>query len=201
MNTGIQDAMNLGWKLAAVIRGQAPESLLDTYHEERHAVGKRLLMNTQAQGLLFLSGPEVQPLRDVMTELIGYEQVARHLAAMVSGLEIRYDVGAGSHPLLGRRMPNLELDGARPTSSTQALHPGRGVLLDLDDNAKLRDRVTGWTDRVDIVTAAPVSVQPEDGRQATTAVLVRPDGYVAWAAPGSHGDLSMALRRWFGEPR
>lgn len=201
MNTGIQDAMNLGWKLAAVVRGQAPESLLDTYHEERHAVGKRLLMNTQAQGLLFLSGPEVQPLRDVMTELIGYEQVARHLAAMVSGLEIRYDVGTGSHPLLGRRMPDLKLDGGRLTSSTQALHPGRGVLLDLDDNVRLRDKATGWTDRVDIVTAAPVSAQPEDGRLATTAVLVRPDGYVAWAAPGSHADLSMSLRRWFGEPR
>ncbi|MBV7700857.1 FAD-dependent monooxygenase [Streptomyces sp. TRM70350] len=201
MNTSIQDSVNLGWKLGAVVRGRAPEALLDTYHAERHPVGKRLLMNTQAQGLLFLSGPEVQPLRDVLSELIQYPEVSRHFAAMVSGLEIRYDLDGGPHPLLGRRLPDVKLTGHRlVSSSTGALHAGRGVLLDLTDNERLRDRAWDWQDRIDIVTAEPVL--PEDSPLAgTTAVLVRPDGYVAWAAPGSHADLPMALERWFGPAR
>ncbi|GHF64639.1 putative oxygenase [Streptomyces mashuensis] len=206
MNTSIQDAVNLGWKMAAVLNGHAPESLLDTYHDERHPVGKRLLMNTRAQGLLFLSGAEVQPLRDVLTELIGYEEVSRHLAAMVSGLEIRYDVGSGGHPLLGKRLPRLELvheRGARAgekTDSVTLLHAGRGILLDLEDNATLRARAAAWSDRIDIVTAVPHGVTPGGDLDGTSAVLVRPDGYVAWAAPGSHHDLPMALERWFGTP-
>ncbi|MEU6120002.1 FAD-dependent monooxygenase [Streptomyces sp. NPDC047117] len=202
MNTSIQDAVNLGWKLAAVAQGRAPEALLDTYHDERHAVGRRLLMNTRAQGLLFLSGAEIQPLRDVLNELIGYEDVSKHLAAMVSGLEIRYDAGGGTHPLLGRRMPDLELTRAdgRTTTSTTLLHPGRGVLLDLTDNAVLRNRAAGWADRVDIVTATGQPA-PDSALAGTTAVLVRPDGYVAWAAPGSHHDLPMSLERWFGPAR
>ena len=174
MNTGIQDSVNLGWKLGAVVRGRAPLRLLDSYHAERHPVGARLLMNTQAQGLLFLSGAEVQPLRDVLTELIGYRVVSRHLAAMVSGLEIRYDAGGGSHPLLGRRMPNPDLIGADfKCPGADLLHTARGLLLDFEDN----------------------------GLAGTSAVLVRPDGYVAWAAPGSHADLPSSLERWFGPPR
>ncbi|KJY35691.1 FAD-dependent monooxygenase [Streptomyces katrae] len=199
MNTGIQDAFNLGWKLASVVHGRAPLSLLDTYHTERHAVGRRLLMNTRAQGLLFLSGAEVQPLRDSLKELMAYEDVARHLAAMVTGLEITYEVGKGSHPLLGRRMPHLELAGADgPTSSTELLRPGRGVLLDLADNPRLRGRAAPWAERVDTVTARPRGTA--EGLHDTTALLIRPDGYVAWAAPGSHHDLPMALDRWFGTP-
>ncbi|MEU7075680.1 FAD-dependent monooxygenase [Streptomyces narbonensis] len=202
MNTSIQDAVNLGWKLAAVVNGTASQDLLDTYHSERHAVGKRLLMNTQAQGLLFLSGPEVQPLRDVLGELIKYEEVAKHLAAMVSGLEITYDVGTGSHPLLGKRMPHLELQTAsgRATSSTELLHSARGVLLDLTDNPRLRARAGAWSDRLDIVTATPSAGSAAAELEGTTAVLIRPDGYVAWAAPGSHHDLPMAVERWFGKP-
>lgn len=202
MNTGIQDAVNLGWKLAAVVRGTAPEELLDTYHAERYPVGERLMMNTKAQGLLFLTGEEVQPLRDVLAELIRYEEVSRHLAGMVSGLEIRYDVGPGPHPLLGLRMPHLELVGERrKTSSTALLGPARGVLLDLEDNAVLRERAAGWSDRVDVVTAEPHGVRPGTPLAGTAAVLVRPDGHVAWAAPGSHHDLPMALERWFGPSR
>lgn len=202
MNTGVQDAVNLGWKLAAVVRAAAPEGLLDTYHEERHAVGERLMMNTRAQGLLFLSGDEVQPLRDVFRELIRYEEVSRHLAGMVSGLEIRYDVGPGRHPLLGLRMPHLELVGERrKTSSTELLRAGRGVLLDLEDNAVLRGRAAGWSDRVDIVSSLPHGVPAGSPLSGTAALLVRPDGHVAWAAPGSHHDLPMALERWFGPSR
>ncbi|MFE9010608.1 hypothetical protein ACFYL8_03540 [Streptomyces cyaneofuscatus] len=159
-------------------------------------------MNTRAQGLLFLSGPEVQPLRDVLTELVAHEEVGRHLAGMVSGLEITYDVGSGRHPLLGRRMPHLELVGeARKTSSTELLRAGRGVLLDLEDNARLRDRAAGWSDRVDIVTALPHALSARSPLHSTAAALLRPDGHVAWAAPGAHHDLPMALERWFGPPR
>jgi bifunctional hydroxylase/dehydrase len=202
MNTSIQDAVNLGWKLASVVRGRAPEALLDTYHGERHPVGKRLLMNTQAQGLLFLSGAEVQPLRDVMLELIQYEEVSKHLAAMVSGLEIRYDVDGGRHPLLGRRMPHLELVGEDfKTSSTELLHRGRGVLLDLEDNEVLRRRAAGWTDRIEVVTAEPHGLSEGSTLVNTSAVLIRPDGYIGWAAPGTHSDLPMALERWFGPAR
>ncbi|MFF0332004.1 FAD-dependent monooxygenase [Streptomyces fimicarius] len=199
MNTGIQDAMNLGWKLGAVATGRAPESLLDSYHEERHPVGSRLLMNTRAQGLLLLGGPEVQPLREVFGELVRFDEVARHLAAMVSGQEIRYDVGGGSHSLLGRRMPHLELLGAEhKTSTTELLRTGRGLLLDLAGNARLRQRAVPWAARVDTVVAEPQDGPAVQDLAGTTALLIRPDGHVAWAAPGSHHDLPMALERWFG---
>ncbi len=191
MNTGIQDAVNLGWKLAAVLRGTVPPSLVDTYHEERHAVGEALLANTRAQSLFLLGGPEVAPAREVLAELLRYPEVERHLAARVSGLDIRYDVGGGTNPLPGLRMPHLELTrGSRRTSSTALLRAGRGVLLDLEDNAVLRRRARPWSDRIDVVTAT--------ARTALGAVLIRPDGHVAWAAPGSHHDLPAALTRWFG---
>ncbi|MFI9250597.1 FAD-dependent monooxygenase [Streptomyces sp. NPDC053069] len=201
MNTGIQDAVNLGWKLAAVARGSAPQTLLDSYHEERHPVGERLLMNTQAQGLLYLSGSEVQPLRDVLGELVGIEEVGRHLAGMISGLDIRYRVGPGSHPLLGGRMPHQELAVADGRTSTAALlHRARGVLLDLAGDTGLRGAAAGWADRVDLVTATPTDI-PDDAPLAdTAALLVRPDGHIAWAAgPDTAGEaLPTALERWFG---
>lgn len=197
MNTSVQDSYNLGWKLASVLHGHAPEDLLDTYHSERHGVGRRMLAATRAQSLLVLGGDEAQPLRDVLSELIEYPEVARHLAAKVSGLDIRYDVGDGVNPVLGRRLPHLPVTtGTRATSSTALLRAGRGVLLDLADNAMLRRRAQPWRNRVDIVTAAAVTDHGPLG--GTTAVLVRPDGYVAWAAPGSHQDLNSSLTRWFG---
>ncbi|WP_165495150.1 FAD-dependent monooxygenase [Actinomadura roseirufa] len=202
MNTSVQDAVNLGWKLAAEVAGWAPPGLLDTYHSERHPVGRRLLTNTRAQGLLFLSGEEMRPLRDVMTELMAYEEVARHLVGMVSGLEIRYDMGPGDHPLLGLRMPGRELVGAAgKTTTTELLHRGRGVLLDLSGDPALRDLASPWSDRVDIVTARPHGLDPDDPLAGTDAVLIRPDGHVAWAAPdaASAGPVP-ALRRWAGAP-
>ncbi|MEU9354680.1 FAD-dependent monooxygenase [Streptomyces griseoloalbus] len=201
MNTSVQDSYNLGWKLAAVVKGTVPASLLDTYHSERHEVGRRMLANTRAQSLLVLGGTEVQPLRDVLSELIGYPEVARHLAAKVSGLDIRYDVGTGTHPVLGLRMPHLPLTvNARTTSSTELLRPGRGVLLDLADNAVLRRRAEGWRARVDIVTATHGALPDDSPLAGTSAVLLRPDGHVAWAAPGSHHGVGTALHRWFGPP-
>ncbi|QLE70920.1 monooxygenase [Streptomyces rectiverticillatus] len=202
MNTSIQDSVNLGWKLAAVVRGTAPGALLDTYHDERHEVGRRLLANTRAQSMLLLGGDEVGPVREVLGELLDHPEAERQLAARVSGLDIRYDVGGGRHPLLGARMPKLELArGSRPTSSVELLRPGRGVLLDLADNAVLRGRARGWDDRVDVVTAAPRNVPSDSPLSRTAAVLLRPDGHIAWAAPGSLQDLPTALFRWFGPAR
>ena len=203
MNASIQDAVNLGWKLAATVHGWAPAGLLDTYHAERHAVGARLLMNTQAQGLLFLSGSDMQPLRDLLSELMRYEEVARHLIGMVSGLEIRYPTDPGTHPLLGYRLPDVGLETSRgPVTTFELLHRGRGVLLDLGDDEAMRKAAAPWADRVDVVTAGVAAPAPPDGPLAGTfALLVRPDGHVVWGAPdGGEAELTVALARWFGTP-
>jgi bifunctional hydroxylase/dehydrase len=183
LSTGVQDAVNLGWKLAAVVRGDVPDTLLDTYHDERHPVGARLLMNTRAQGMIFLGGPESDPVRAVFGELMALEEVRRRLAGVVSHLDITYDLGPGTHPLMGRRLPPRPLtlaDGTR-TTTTDLLHPARGVLLDLADAPRLRAAAAGWTDRISVVRATPEN--PEVFSRAT-ALLVRPDGHVAWTAGG-----------------
>ncbi|KFU80928.1 bifunctional hydroxylase/dehydrase [Amycolatopsis lurida] len=201
LNVGLQDALNLGWKLGAVVRGRAPESLLDTYHGERHPVGERLLMNTQAQGLLFLSGKEVEPLREVMGELMAIDEVNRHLVGMISGLEIRYDLGPGEHPLLGRRLPPRELVVAdEKTSTTELLREGRGILLDVGAGAGAGAwaQAGPWADRVDVVTASLTEDDTGDVLRQAGAVLVRPDGYVGWVAAAPGESLTTALTRWFG---
>lgn len=200
MSAGIQDAVNLGWKLAAAIGGWAPDGLLDSYHSERHPVGTRILANTLAQRILYLSGDEMEPLRAVLAELLAYPEVQRHLVGMITGLDIRYDVGS-DHPLAGRRVPGVDLvtaNGRPPKTSTfEVLGAARGVLLDLADSASLRQAAAGWADRVEVITAAPVAESPLDD---VDALLLRPDGYVAWAgSSGQDADgLSAALIRWFG---
>jgi bifunctional hydroxylase/dehydrase len=200
MNTGIQDAVNLGWKLGAVVHGWAPHGLLDSYHNERYPVGKRLLMNTRAQGLLFLGGLEIEPLREVIGELLVHEDVRRTLAGMVSGLEIRYDVGIDGHPLLGRRVPHQELITQEgKTSTTEALNRANGVLFDFADDAGLRRIASGWSGRVDVVTAAPHEPPPGSSLSGVDALLVRPDGHIVWT--DVDGDVARALFRWFGAAR
>ncbi|WP_331748848.1 FAD-dependent monooxygenase [Streptomyces chartreusis] len=206
MNTSIQDSVNLGWKLGAVVCGTHGNTLLDSYHHERYEVGRRLLTNTRAQSSLILGGDEVGPLREVLGELLDQPGVEQYLAAKVSGTDIRYDVGGGENPLLGMRMPQLELiRGNRHLTSWQLLRPARGVLLDLNDNAALRRRAQPWTDRVDVVTASlrdlPPGIRPGSRPAGMSAALLRPDGHVAWTAPGSYADLPMALDRWFGPGR
>jgi 3-(3-hydroxy-phenyl)propionate hydroxylase len=198
LNTGVQDAVNLGWKLAQVVNQTSPESLLDTYHAERHPVGARVLHNTMAQVALSTPGERHQALRDTMTELLGMDEPRRRVAAMLSGLDIHYDLGQG-HPLLGRRMPDLDLhpsDG--PTRLFTMLHDARGVLLNL--GAPGGFDVAAW-DRVRMVDAG------HDGRwelpvlgevAAPPAVLIRPDGHVAWAGDLSDPALPRALATWFG---
>lgn len=197
LSVGVQDAVNLGWKLAAVEQGWAPEGLLDTYHSERHPAGAKVLRNTRAQGLLYLSGSEIEPLRQVVSRLMEVPAVGRHLSGAVSGLDLRYDVGPGDHPLLGRRLPDLPL-GARAGSATalSLLHRARGVLISPDPT--IRRAAEGWSDRIDLVDAR---LEPADGWPGgTEALAVRPDGYVTWAAPAG-GDPGLGLLRWFGTPR
>jgi 2-polyprenyl-6-methoxyphenol hydroxylase-like FAD-dependent oxidoreductase len=202
LSIGVQDAVNLGWKLAATVTGWAPEGLLDTYHSERHPVGARVLRNTRAQGTLNLTGKPVEPLRTVMSELTAIPAVARHLSGMVSGLDIRYDMHAQGHPLLGARMADRELelaDGTR-TQIARLLHPARGVLITADPSDETSRCAAAWSGRVDLVRVKHFPPGPEEGTAATQSVLLRPDGYIAWAAPGG-GQLTDALHRWFGAAR
>ncbi len=210
LSVGVQDAFNLGWKLAATVKGWAPEGLLDTYHAERHPVGARVLRNTLAQGTLNLTGRSVEPMRTVMAELIAIPAVARHLSGTVSGFDIAYGsgepdgAGAGrpAHPLLGTRMADRELelaDGGRDRIA-RLLHPARGVLITADASDDTSRTAAGWSDRVDVVRVKSFPAGPEEGGAVTESVLVRPDGYIAWTAPDG-GGLAAALRRWFGEAR
>ena len=202
LNTGVQDAVNLGWKLAQVVAGTSPESLLDTYHAERHPVGARVLRNTMAQTAIHRGGDRIEALRDTMSELLSMDEPRRHLAGMMSGLDIHYDLGEG-HPLLGRRMPDLDLvtaDG--PLRAFTLLHDARPVLLDLGGVPGALD-IAPWADRVRLIEAeyAGVWELPVLGAvTAPAAVLIRPDGHVAWTGDGTDRGLSDALTAWFGPP-
>ncbi|MBT2454912.1 FAD-dependent monooxygenase [Streptomyces sp. ISL-86] len=204
LSTGIQDAVNLGWKLAAVVTGTAPEGLLDTYHAERHPLGQQLLRNTHAASMLYLSGEEMDPLREVIRELVAGKDGAGHFAGMVSGLTVRYDMGPGEHPELGLRLsPDhvLELPDGTRKRVAELLHAGRGLLISAGTCGKAASIAADWSDRIDIVYGN--WVPEEDGGHPHTGpavVLVRPDGYIAWVAPNG-GDLPAALERWFGSAR
>jgi oxygenase len=196
LNLGLQDAYNLGWKLAAAVDGTAPAGLLDSYDAERAAVGAAVLCNIRAQALLLLGGPDAEPLRTVLAELLAHEDVRAHLAAMISGLDVRYDVGGPGHPLLGARLPHVRLrTGEIVCSTAELLRSGRGLLLGLGAPPPRID--AALADRIDTVTAQPAPGSPLAG---TPAVLVRPDGHVVWAG-GRNGDgLAQAVGRWFGSP-
>jgi 2-polyprenyl-6-methoxyphenol hydroxylase-like FAD-dependent oxidoreductase len=202
LQVGVQDAVNLGWKLAQVVQGTSPDGLLDSYEAERHPVAARVLENTMAQTALTRSDPRMDALRDTMSELLGMDEPRKRLAAMISGLDIHYDLGEG-HPLLGRRMPDLDLVTASgPVRVFTLLHDARPVLLDLGEPAGFD--VTPWADRVQPVNASydgTLELPVVGTVTAPTAVLVRPDGYVAWVGDHSHEGLPDALAAWFGPPQ
>jgi len=201
LNTGVQDAVNLGWKLAQVVHQTAPESLLDTYHAERHPVAARVLRNTMAQVALMRADDRIEALRDTVSELLSMDEPRKRFAAMMSGLDIHYDLGEG-HPLLGRRMPDLDLvtaDG--PLRVFTLLHDARPVLLNLGEPGGFD--IAPWADRVQLIDAKYVGTWelPAIGAvTAPTAVLIRPDGYVAWVGDLTQLGLADALTTWFGPP-
>jgi hypothetical protein len=201
LNIGVQDAVNLGWKLAQIVNKISPESLLDTYQAERHPVAARVLRSTMAQVALLRTDDRTDALREIASELLGMDGPRRRLAAEMSGLAVHYDMGDG-HPLLGRRMPDLDLDtanGARRVFTL--LHQARPVLLNLGESGRID--ITPWGDRVQSIDASyegrwelPVIGQVP----APTAVLIRPDGYVAWVGDETRRGLDEALTTWFGPP-
>jgi 2-polyprenyl-6-methoxyphenol hydroxylase-like FAD-dependent oxidoreductase len=199
LGTGVQDAVNLGWKLAQVVNKTSPESLLDTYHAERHPVGARVLHNTMAQVALSSPGDSHQALRDTMTELLNMDEPRRHIAAMLSGLDIHYDLGEG-HPLLGLRMPDLDLHTADgPTRVFTLLHDARPVLLNLGEPGGFD--ISPWANRVRLVDAThdgTVQLPLLGEIDAPPAVLIRPDGHVAWTGDLTDPALPRALATWFG---
>ncbi|XDV69314.1 FAD-dependent monooxygenase (plasmid) [Streptomyces sp. R33] len=208
LNMGVQDAVNLGWKLASVVRGQAPESLLDSYHAERHPVGERVLHNTRAQSALARPGAQTDALREVFGSLMVFDDVNRHLRLMLTALDIRYPVDV-DHPLAGRRVPDADLKTPEGTIGVyDLLHAGRPVLLDLSGSAALAAVAGAWADRVDFVEARSEDgswpVPAIDEVPAPAAVLIRPDGHVAWATDDGVPDTSAlrtALTTWFGPAR
>jgi 2-polyprenyl-6-methoxyphenol hydroxylase-like FAD-dependent oxidoreductase len=211
LNVGLLDAVNLGWKLAAQVRGWAPDGLLDSYHAERHAAGRRAILQTRAQKALSGSGEYADALRELFGELMQYAEPLRHVGTMMEGSDIRYEMpadGRPPHPLLGRPAPDLRLQTSEgATRVAELVRAARGVLLDLTDSSmaeagasQVASTASGWSDRVSVIVAR-AAIQPAPA----AAMLIRPDGYVAWAtgpgAPDPADGLHQALRAWFGAPR
>ena len=201
LSLGVQDAVNLGWKLAQVVKGASPESLLGTYQDERHPVAARALQYTMAQGVLQRPDERIKALAKVVSELASMDEPRKWLAGIISGLDIHYDLGE-DHPLLGRRMPDLDLvtaDG--PVRVFTLLHEAKPVLLNLGEPGGLD--ITAWADRARLVDAeyvGPWELPVLGAVTAPTAVLIRPDGYVAWVGDGTDTGLRDALTTWFGAP-
>jgi 2-polyprenyl-6-methoxyphenol hydroxylase-like FAD-dependent oxidoreductase len=222
LNSGLLDAINLGWKLAAEAQGRAPDGLLDSYHTERHLAGQRAILQTRAQRALSADGEYAEALRELFGELMRYSEPLRHVGSMMEGSDVRYEMpgsGARPHPLTGRLAPDLRLANGRDSRVAELVRKARGLLLDLGGSGETVDSSVGdgavssaltansalsraaapWSDRVTVVAARPVVDPPPAG-----AMLIRPDGYVAWAAgPESAGQaegLPEALRAWFGPP-
>jgi hypothetical protein len=199
LNIGVQDAVNLGWKLAQVVKGTSPVSLLDTYHAERHPVAARVLQTTMAQRAVGGDDQRAVALRSILAEVLAMDQPRRHIAGMISGLDVVYDLGAG-HPLLGRRMPDLDLvTVGGPITVFSLLHDAKALLLNFVDAGGVESAPREG--RVRLIDASYTGIWelPVIGEvPAPSAVLVRPDGHVAWVGEGTDAGLRDALTAWFG---
>ena len=199
LNIGVQDAMNLGWKLAQVINGTSPDTLLDSYHAERHPVGARVLKSTMAQSVLRQTDPHTKALGDYIAEFLAADETRKKVAAEMSGLGVHYDLGDG-HPLLGRRMPDLDLVTADGSTRVFALlHDAKPLLINFGESGSVG--IAAWDNRVKLVEAKYDGAWelPAIGPVAApTAVVIRPDGYVAWVGAGTQAGLIEALTKWFG---
>jgi 2-polyprenyl-6-methoxyphenol hydroxylase-like FAD-dependent oxidoreductase len=199
LNTGVQDAVNLGWKLAQVVKGISSDALLDTYHAERHPVAARVLQNTMAQTALTRRDERIDALHDTMSELLRMDEPRKRFAGMISGLDVHYDLGEG-HPLLGRRMPDLDLDTTDgPSRVFTLLHRARPVFLNLAKPGQVH--ISPWAERVQLIDAqcaGPWELPVLGAVSAPSAVLVRPDGHVAWVGDCVHSEPTGALAAWFG---
>lgn len=199
LNIGLHDAVNLGWKLARVAAGTAPDSLLDSYHAERHPAAARVLRSTMAQVALRRADERSGALREIVAELLGMDGPRRRVAGMMSGLDVQYDLGEG-HALLGRRMPDLDLlTAAGPVRVFALLHDARPMLINLGERGAID--ISPWADRVKLLDASYEGIWelPVIGAVlAPTTVLVRPDGHVAWVGDGNDDGLAEALASWFG---
>ena len=201
LNTSVQDAVNLGWKLAQVINGISPDTLLDTYHAERHPVAARVLRNAMAQMALLRPDDRTKALCDTVSDMLSMDEPRKRFAAMMSGLDIRYDLGEG-HPLLGRRMPDLDVFNANgPLRVYTLLHDARPVLLNFGEPGPFE--VAAWSGRVrtiDAKTLENIELPSVGAVRAPNAVLIRPEGYVAWVKDAADVKLHDALTMWFGPP-
>ncbi|MBV8787630.1 MAG: FAD-dependent monooxygenase [Mycobacterium sp.] len=196
LNLGLQDAVNLGWKLAAVVSGRVDDALLDTYETERRRAAERVIMHSRAQLALVRPGPEVTALRELFSELVTDSDVARRLSNLISGAENRYITGASAHPLAGYWVPDFAVADAGGTRRiAEFARSGRPLLVDLTDGGGVATTLADVTDRLTVAVGTPV------GEVAATALLVRPDGYVAWASSAAAPDpaeVRETLARWFG---
>jgi 2-polyprenyl-6-methoxyphenol hydroxylase-like FAD-dependent oxidoreductase len=201
LNNGVQDAVNLGWKLAQVVKGVSPNNFLDTYHVERHPIAARVLRDTMAQVALLRTDDRTNALREIASELLSMEEPRKRFGGMMSGLDIHYDLGEG-HPLLGRRVPDLDLDTANgPLRVFTLLYDALPVLLNFGDPGGFD--IAPWAARVQSINAhydGAWELPVLGAVAAPTAVLIRPDGYVAWVGDRSDQGLTDALTTWFGPP-
>lgn len=202
LNLGVQDAVNLGWKLAQVVHGTSPDTLLDSYQAERHPVAADVMRNTMAQRALSAADERTLSLRDVVADLLTLDEARKRIAGMISGLGIRYHAEIDNHPTVGRRVPDLELHTANGTTSVyEQLHDAKGLFIDLEPAF---DEVPNlWSKRVKRIVGTcpgPWELPVVGAVEPPSALLVRPDGYVAWAATGTSGGLHDVLTTWFGAP-